>query len=236
MFTSFIAAALAYPTVIWTVVLCFMMLYWLLVAGGALDAEALGAADSAAEAAGAVASEAAAHGVAEHAGLGDAAGLLSRLGLRKVPLTVTATAIALINFVGCHVALRFTGPVGTFIGVALLVGVFVASVPLGGVLVRPLRPLFHVHAAPSRLALVGKVGEVCTGRVDEGFGQARVDDGGAGLIIEIRATGNTALKRGDRALLLSWDPVREAFEAERYDDLLANTGAPSRGGVGSETT
>lgn len=235
MFISFIAAALAYPTVIWTVVLSFMMLYWLLVAGGALDAEALGTADSAAEAAGAAAGEAFAHGAADHAGISDAAGLLSRLGLRKVPLTVTATAIALINFAGCHLALRFTGPVGTGMGVAVLLAVFVVSVPLGGVLVRPLRPLFHVHSAPSRQALVGKVGEVCTGRVDEGFGQARVEDGGAGLIIEIRASGKAALKRGDRALLLSWDPVREAFEAERYDDLLEKPGAPGRGSPGSET-
>ncbi|MCG5051970.1 MAG: YqiJ family protein [Myxococcales bacterium] len=217
MFTAFVAAALAYPTVLWTVALGFVLLYWLLVAGGSLDVEALGGADGVGDAAGTPAD----------AGLGAAAGLFNFLGLRHVPLTVYGTAVALFNFVACHFTLALTGPVALLPGAIIAFGLLVVSLPLCGVLVRPLRPLFKVHEAPRRAHLVGKLGEVATGRVDARFGQARVDDGGAGLIVEIRSTPATALARGERVVLVAWDVKREAFEVERFDDVLPARDSPA---------
>lgn len=209
MILALIAAALAYPTVVWTVVLSFLALYWLLVAGGALDAEALGGVDGA--------GEAALEGASSHADLSDAAGLLSRLGLRQVPLTVLATAVALLNFAGCHYATRWFGPLGWGAATAVMAGVFVLSLPVAGLATRPLRPLFVVHEAPSRAALIGKVGIVSTGRVDDRFGQARISDGGAGLIVDVRAHPDLQLKRGERVLLVAWDTTAQAFDVDRDD-------------------
>lgn len=214
MIPTLIAAALSFPTVLWTVALGFLMLYWLLVAGGALDVESLGGADAAADAGGAA---------LESSGLSDAAGLLSRLGLRQVPVTVLATLLALLNFLGCHYALKLVGPMSLPGGAALALAVLLLSLPVAAALSRPLKPLFHVHEAPSRASLIGKVGVVCTGRVDDRFGQARIDDGGAGLIVEVRAPAAAGLEREDRVLLVAWDTRREAFDVEREDALLNRT-------------
>jgi hypothetical protein len=149
------------PTVLWTLLLGFAILYWL-IAGftglghGDVDGVVDGVADGAIH--GAV--EGAAHGVADAAHpVADAAGLLHRLNLRSVPLTVLASILVVINFFVCHLVVFTVG--GTLDAVLpsvlwrilLLVVVFFLSLPLAGIAVRPLRPLFQTVAAPSPVVI-----------------------------------------------------------------------------------
>ncbi|MDX2019572.1 MAG: hypothetical protein SF187_04975 [Deltaproteobacteria bacterium] len=234
MLMTLFAASLVYPTVLWTVALGFVILYWLLVAGGALDVDGMhGATDASAHAADAVfhAAHAAADGAhaaatavggdTHHVHISDAAGLLGKLGLRQVPLTVLGTALVLLNFWGCYFAIKVTGALPLLRGSLLMVVVFVLSLPIAGLLCRPLRPLFKVHEAPTRAQVIGKMGVISTGKVDARFGQAKVDDGGAGLIVEVRAATGNGLARGDRVVLVSWNAELHAYEVERLDAGLA---------------
>ncbi|MDC0677388.1 OB-fold-containig protein [Sorangium atrum] len=245
-----LAASLAFPAVIFTVLLALALIYWLFVLLGALDLDLLGgahgdaapdlgglegAAKGALEGAAKGALEGAAKGAAE--GLADAAdgadgahgvgSLLAALELHRVPATVTLSLIATFGWFTSALSTVLVGPLwlgwglpGWTLGLAVLAGSLVAAVLLTSLAVRPLGPLFVTRHAQSKKDLVGRVCVISTGRVDERFGQATIDEGGASHILDVRCDTPGALRRGDRALLVSWDPDREVFGVEPLDALL----------------
>ena len=56
--------------------------------------------------------------------------------------------------------------------------------------IRPIRRLFDASTAQSSKDLIGQKAIVRTSRVDENFGEAVLEDGGAGLILKVRTTGS----------------------------------------------
>ncbi|WP_437585893.1 glycine zipper family protein [Sorangium sp. So ce1000] len=270
-----LAASLAFPAVIFTVLLALALIYWLFVLLGALDLDLLGgahgdaapdlgglegaakgaiegAAKGALEGAAKGALEGAAKGAIEGAAKGAAEGLadgadgpdgvgslLAALELHRVPATVTLTLIAAFGWFTSALSTVLVGPLWLgwglprwALGVAVLAGSLVAALLLTSLSVRPLGPLFVTRHAQSKKDLVGRVCVVSTGRVDERFGQAVIDEGGASHILDVRCDTPGALRRGDRALLVSWDPDKEVFSVEPLDTLLgpppplAERGAP----------
>ena len=144
MIKIIVDGSLAYPTAIWTAVLCFMALYWLLVAGGALDSKTLGTSEDVDQAKREADLERA-RSTAEPVPVDSAASRIrGRLGLRNVPMAVIGTSVAFINYLGCYFAVRRKGPFGNLGGLALLVGVLLLSMPIAALLTRILRPLFGV--------------------------------------------------------------------------------------------
>lgn len=253
-----LAASLAFPAVIFTVLLALALIYWLFVLLGALDLDLLGgahgdaapdlgglegAAKGALEGAAKGALEGAAKGALEGAAKGAAEGLadgadgadgahgvgslLAALELHRVPATVTLSLIATFGWFTSALSTVLVGPLwlgwglpGWTLGLAVLAGSLVAAVLLTSLAVRPLGPLFVTRHAQSKKDLVGRVCVISTGRVDERFGQATIDEGGASHILDVRCDTPGALRRGDRALLVSWDPDREVFGVEPLDALL----------------
>jgi hypothetical protein len=116
------------------------------------------------------------------------------------------------------------GELGWLTRAGVLFGAAFASLLLTSLTVRPLGPLFAVRAAPTSEGLEGKVAVVSTGEVTPTYGQATLEDGGAGLILQVRTDGVTRLRRGDHALLIAFDPATGAFLVERLpthdDDLV----------------
>ena len=102
---------------------------------------------------------------------------------------------------------------------AVLVLSLLLSLPLASWATKPLEPIFRHRGGARRKDFVGTVCRVQTGKVSEGFGQATVEDGGAGLVIPVRIDAGE-LRRGDRALIVDYDAEREAYIIEAYDDLL----------------
>ena len=85
---------------------------------------------------------------------------------------------------------------------------------VAAIAVRPLGDAFVTPEAKKRVDFIGHECTVRTGRVDARFGQAECADGGAGLLIEVRCDSRNALKRGDQALIVSFDDAREAYIIE----------------------
>ncbi|AUX34644.1 hypothetical protein SOCE836_068200 [Sorangium cellulosum] len=255
-----LAASLAFPAVIFTVVLALALIYWLFVLLGALDLDLLGgahgdatpdlgglegAAKGALEGAAKGALEGAAKGALEGAAKGSLEGaakgslegaadgahgvgaVLVALELHRVPATVTLTLIAAFGWFTSALSTMLAAPLWTgaglprwALGVTALAASLVVAVLLTSLAVRPLAPLFVTRHATSKKDLVGRVCVVSTGRVDERFGQAVIDEGGASHILDVRCDTPGALRRGDRALLVSWDPDGEVFGVEPLDGLL----------------
>jgi len=211
----FLQVIVSFPTVVFTVLVGTSLLYWLSVALGALDVEILGGADGA-------------DGDADggDADAGDHQGLLSALGtveLRKVPVTVRVSFVAIFAWlVSALGALTLGAPLARAgvpplaFDVALTLVSLVFAVRLAGFAARPLAPVFAGTNAQKKKHLVGKLAEVCTGRVDDRFGQVTVHDGGAGLILDARYEGDP-LKRGDRVVITAYDDEKSVVSVEPID-------------------
>jgi hypothetical protein len=97
------------------------------------------------------------------------------------------------------------------------------------VVVRPLARIFTPAAATKHEALVGKVCVIRTGTVTDRFGEAMLEDGGAGVVVRVRVDAGEKLGRGDQALIVGYDSGRQEFTVAPMDEVLAagdRTGVP----------
>jgi hypothetical protein len=230
-------AVVTFPGAVFTVLLGVVLLYWLSMLVGAVDLDVLGGAehggaDAAAEGALHGGEGAEAHGGdADGGDGGDADGgvlsALGALGLRRLPMTVSVSLlviwgwlISVLGTVSLAEAASHVMPSSVFRGLLFVVAL-ASSLKLASVSARPIAPLFVANNASRREHLVGKVAEVSTGRLDAGFGQVLVGDGGAGLLIDARHEGGAALKRGDRVIVTSWDADKGFVLVEPIDRFTA---------------
>lgn len=244
--SQLVAVITAFPTVIFSVLMVVVLLYWGMVILGALDVDLFGGAEGHGEGAlegagegaeGALegSGEGAGEGAAEGHGHGDvdadggdgehhgSGGILEAIGLRKAPITVTLSLIIFYCWAVCIIGSQLLAGVSLsplLQNTALLVGAVVLSLVATNLTSRPLGRVFEVHQAPARKTLVGQVCTVSTGRVSESFGQATVEDGGAGLLVPVRCDRPEALRRGQQALIIAYDDEREAYLVEPYDELM----------------
>lgn len=250
--TEFLTAILSFPTVVFTVMLIVIVLYWLMVIVGAIGIDVLhigeaaggkieGMLGGAVEAAagkieGVVAGkiEGALEGAVEAkvegslAGAAEGAGgFLAMLGFGKVPATVVISSLVLWSWALCLLAVKSGAELGlpawTLQLVAPLIGVFLGGV-LTGVLVR-IAGRFLVHHEPLRSGgLVGRLCTVTTGRVDANFGQAQFSEDGNVITIEVRCDPPNSLLRHAQAVILAYDPEHHIYTVEAYDQPLAPLG------------
>ncbi|CAD5107516.1 hypothetical protein [Zestomonas carbonaria] len=202
----FLQTSLSFPVVLLSFLLCVAILYWLVAALGLVEVDVLDIeADS-----------------LQPEGL---AGVLLKLGLNGVPVTLVLTLLFFFAWLICYFAelllLRFL-PLGILrypLGVAVALASALVAVPLVGFLVRPLRPLFRKLEASGSQSLLGQVALVRSGRVTPDFGEATLEDGGAGLILRIRAADALGLKRGDRVVLLEYLEAEHAYRVITEDEF-----------------
>lgn len=209
-------ASLAFPTVIFTVMLGFVLLYAALVIVGALDLDFLDGVLGLESFDGVDAADGADGGT----DVGDAgviAGIMAALGIAGIPITVWGSVLVLLSWLLCMIAMQFAAPLlpGGVAGYALaglvgfvsfLVGGFVASR-----LVRPLRKVYVTEKAPRRSSLVGRRCTVLSAHVDATSGRGEIDDGGSGFIAEIRCDRPNDLTRGSIAVVFDYDPIEGIF-------------------------
>lgn len=218
-------ASLQFPTVVFTLGLCVALVYWLFVLLGALDIDLLGGADH-----GDVDLAGAAKGVGDAitgGGKGgaealkgvelDGDGIWDGLGLGSVPLTITVSFILLVGWIGSLLVMHYVVPAvpsSGWIPPVLLPLMLVAAVLITSVLVRPLAPIFALREGKSNRDYIGHTCTISTGSVDDGFGQATVEDGGTVLVIPVRCDRPGKLARNDKALIIDFDLERQAYVVE----------------------
>ena len=144
-------------------------------------------------------------------------GLLLKLGFRDVPVTLWLTLLVFLGWMFCYflelLALRFL-PLGWLrypLGLVALCVCLMLALPVVRLLSTPLRPLFRKVNRDTTRSLIGQVVVVRSGKVTLQTGQASLEDGGAGLILRIRAEEELGLKRGDRVVLLDYLPAEHAY-------------------------
>ncbi|MFE4971517.1 hypothetical protein ACFRAR_05290 [Kitasatospora sp. NPDC056651] len=231
---GFFAAALAFPTAVFSFALVVVVGYWLLMLLGGLvpgavhgghggghhvDVGHAGHAGHAGHGAGGHGAHGG-HGTdggsdphdADHHG-----GVLDALGLGGVPVTVAVSLlVALAWFVSLSGTVLTSGaPARGGVLVVALVASWVGT----RVLVRPLSRLFPQDRPATRGDFVGRVCVIRTGRVTAGFGQAEVTaEDGSTAIVQVRtAEPEPGLTAGRTALIFDYDAEGEHFLVAPFD-------------------
>ena len=199
--TEFLQTALTFPTLLYSVLLAFCVIYWLLAATGLMDLDALD---------GLLGDD----GDSHHAS--DSAGLLARLGLGGVPIMIVLTVLSFFGwtvtyFVHLLVLQHLPAPLRMLGGIATLVGALVPGVFVPSLLLRPVRKLMVKLRPPVAPRILGRVGTVISPEVDGNQGRAEFADGGAGLILQVRVAPPGRFLRGDRVVLLEHDATANTY-------------------------
>lgn len=206
---EFLQTVLTFPTVVYSVLLCVCALYWMLAATGLADGEAI-------------------EGLLGGDGGADAAGgaaMLNVLGLGGVPLMIVATVFGIVAWLGTYfvhlLALpRVPEEMGTVAAVAVMLGMFlIATLATSGAL-RPVGRWLRKQEAAATPSLLGQTGVIITPSLSGEYGQASVDDGGAGLILQVRHDAPNALKRGDRIVLIEYVEGQNAYRVVSEQQFL----------------
>lgn len=232
---EFLDIALVFPTVVYSLALGFIVLYWLFVVIGVLDFELLEFdlgdfdADADIDLDVDLDSDVDVNVDLDLEGSGGPGALLRVLhviGIGRVPLTILLSVALLMAWAISYLGVAFwpTGSVSTAVSILILVASFLLAIPIASLLLHPIKPYFEHTTKRAGNFIVGSMGVVLTGSVDEEFGQARVADGGASLVIAIRCESPNELKKGSKVLVVGWDESTNAYDVEPMDALLSKDG------------
>lgn len=188
-----------FPTVIFTGLVLFVMLYWLTVLLGVFELDS---------------------GDMEF-GDGDMlAGLLMKFGLNDVPILIILTFFSLIGWIVSFVLMNVLAFVSqdllanvvlrTTLGAVVLLATVAIALWLTSLFVRPTRRVAKSNPTTTASRLLGKVATVRTMTVDKDYGEAVLEDGGAGLILKVRAF-DTTFSQGDKVRLMAYLSEQNAY-------------------------
>ncbi|WP_198333154.1 OB-fold-containig protein [Psychrobacter aquimaris] len=199
-FLVFITKISLYPTIIFTGLVMFVTLYWVVSLLGMADMDSVELGESGGDA-----------DVANLSSTGFFTGLMLKFGLYGVPLIIILSLVSLIGWLLSYLYTSFlhqyfdSGILYYLFGTGALVFVLVVSMWLTGLIISPIRK--NIAKIPKRNSSsnVGKIAVVRTLSVTDKHGEAVLNDGGAGLILKIRSDINdNSLKQGDKVVLVEY--------------------------------
>ncbi len=217
----FLRVVTSFPTVVYSVLLLVVTVHWLLSALGILELDALDGllpddigTDGLHGAHGAHGADGT-HG--SHGDHGSFGGFLMKFGLHGVPVMVVFTIIAIVGWSFCflvdlHVIGAMPEGIGaTLAGVATMIGGLLLSIPVGRMVLAPVRRLLRRYEPVTQRPLLGRYAEVRSPEITQTHGTAWVDDGGAGLILQVRCDVPGRFVRGDRVVLIEYLDEQNAY-------------------------
>lgn len=191
----------AFPTLFFTCCLVICVLYWLVVMLGGieldLDAENMESDSSTPKL---------------------LTGLLMKWGIHGIPITIVLSLISLFGWLVCYYGVYFLAdfmPGGQLKGVTeglILISALYLAIKFTALTVWPIRPLFEQVIPQALPQLIGRTATVRSLKVNNQFGEAFLDNGGAGLILKIRSTDEEAFKKGDQVVLLSYESDMHVYQ------------------------
>ena len=197
--TAFLHYALGFPTFIFGMLLLAMMLYWVIAIFGLVEVDSMDHW---------VLFDGSHHAHGADDSIGALGGLLLKVGLGGIPLTVILTVLFLLSWIISYsLAHVVPMPQGwTLVNIATGAVLFVASLVLGFIatviMLRPLRKAIAMIAPPEEAKIVlGRTGLVRSAVVNATQGYGSVEDGGGGLNVQMRSA-DRELQRGTEVVLI----------------------------------
>ncbi len=190
----------SFPTAMFTFVLAICVLYWLLAVLGVVDLDILelDGLDTDFE-------------LGSEASTADAlTGVMLKFGLNGVPVTIIISFLSLFGWLASYYSVHFlspfipTGILYYLFGLLVLIAAFFLAVLLTAMIIKLLRPFFHKVEQQTIKRILGQSAVVRTSKVTDSFGEAFLDDGGAGLILKVRSSKNQTFVKGEKVVLLEY--------------------------------
>ena len=223
-----------WPTIVYSVLLCVALLYWVMGILGLADVDHhgmhlighghVGDIGHVAHAgdAGHVGTHGEVHAEGEH--LSTIASYAVAFGLTSVPISLVISLIVLFAWTASALATRYllpmvpVGVVRLFCSLVIIVLALVPGIFFTALLSRPLRGLFVSHTAPPNEGLIGQTCRVLTLKVTEDFGQGEISSRGASLKIMISSREPNRLSQGSMALVVAYDAGTRRFLVEPLEE------------------
>jgi hypothetical protein len=198
--STFLAAALSLPTVVFTVLLGFFLLYSLLTLLGALDMEWL-------------------DGLLGIDDVDDSVleGGLHALGVTGIPLTIFLGVSSIFAWLASIGAMKYL-PAYPLIKIGVGIGAALVGLFVGSRVVRPFRTVFTTAPAPRRKELVGTIATIRSLQVSDTFGTAEIGD----LVADVRCFRENELTVGSKAIVYDYDPEKETYHVGPVDPSLVS--------------
>ena len=199
----------SFPTVFFTFFLLLMVLYWLIAVLGFVEIDALD--------------------IDADSDLGNPnalAGIVHRFGLNGVPVTLIISLIALFGWMISYYVVHFIFPFipdGLYqylAGIPILIGGLFIAIVTTALVIKPLRPFFLEDSQNHSKSIIGQVAVVRSSRVDQSYGEATLDDGGAGLLLKVRTFDDAVFKMKDRVVLLEYLKAEHAYRVISEKEFL----------------
>ncbi|MDN3442143.1 hypothetical protein QL898_10900 [Psychrobacter sp. APC 3279] len=213
-FFAFITKISLYPTIVFTGLVMFVTLYWVVSLLGMADMDSVDVGESGSDAA-----------VSDLSSTGFFTGLMLKFGLYGVPLVIILSLVSLIGWLLSYLYTSFlhqnfdSGVLYYVFGTGALIFVLVVSMWLTGMIISPIRK--NIARIPKRNSAnnVGKIAIVRTLSVTDKHGEAELNDGGAGLILKVRSDNSTSLlKKGDRVMLVAYLEETNTYQVAPVED------------------
>lgn len=217
-FLVFITNISLYPTIVFTGLVMFVTLYWVVSLLGLADMDSVDLGDLGGD----VGSDA---DISNLSSTGFFTGLMLKFGLYGVPLIIILSLISLIGWLLSYLYTSFlhqnvdSGILYYVFGTGALVFVLVISMWLTGLIISPIRK--NIAKIPKRNASsnIGKIAVVRTLSVTDKHGEAVLNDGGAGLILKIRSDmSDNQLKQGDKVVLVAYLDDANTYRVTPVED------------------
>ncbi|QAV22667.1 OB-fold-containig protein [Proteus hauseri] len=206
----FFQNSLTFPCIIFSALLIIILFYWLCAAFGLLDIDLFNI-DSEFDI---------------NADATGFAGWLTKLGLAGIPITIILTFFTLfgwfISYFSVHWFIRYidTALLHYFVGFILFIVIAFISLQLTALCLKPIRKKLIMQNKPKSVhQLAGKLATVRSDKVTEIKGEAILEDGGAGLILQIRAPETENIKRGDSVIIISYDAATHSYQVVTEDEF-----------------
>lgn len=199
---TFLDIALSFPTAVFSLLLAIAVAWWMLTLIGLLDADLLDLSGSGGE-----------------GDLGGFSGFLLKFGLDGFPIALVVTGLALLawtmSYFLDYFLLRGLGPgLRLALGVGAVLALVFVALPLTGLMLSPLKPLFANLAGPEPVSLLMREAIVRSPELGASLGEVDLDDGGAGLVLKARSDAET-FTRGERVMLIEYLPQQNAYRVVR---------------------
>jgi hypothetical protein len=210
----------SFPTAIFTFVLGIAVLYWIFALFGFVEIDALDVDIPELD------GQMSLNAQGDHTFAEMFSGLLMKLGLNGVPLTIVISFIALAGWMISYYISLFSvtlfghGWIRYITGIPIFFASLYAAVLITAQVIKPLRKFFAKAEQQIQKVILGQTAVVRSSRVDQNFGEAFLDDGGAGLILKVTAIGGTQFHHGDKVVLLEYDANKNSYRVISEEEFL----------------
>ncbi len=187
----------SFPTIIFTLLFFFCLIYWVVAALGMIDLDFLdfdfdGDIDV----------------VDSMEAQNSIAGLVLKLGLHGVPLIVSLSILSITGwllsfYISFYAFSVIPGKLLEFLaGIPILIAAFLGALFLTKICLKPIRKFLSKLEVDETKYIIGQTLVVRSGMVTNTTGQAIMNDGGAGIILNVRTKGELEFKKGDQVVVI----------------------------------